>query len=193
MQRNDQPVWVQNGSATVYMLWAASLTGISGTFAAGDGLSFTSGAVGVVVDFYGANALTFYVTSSQQPVAGDTVTSDASPAASATVGSFDTAPDLAGASIDGEEFFVRQGDGAAYIVSSVPTNSSLTLTAPYGGVSSVADEALATLHSTRTVNFGLPNFDRRDRELQVLLSQLALLVDAALQDHEDRIAALETP
>jgi len=188
MQIQEQPVWVENGASTAYFLWVAALTGITGTFVAGETLTFTSGATGVVVEWSSPN-LTFYVDSVQQPVALDDVASSGT--GDGTVSSFGTAPDLAGAGVDGEEFFIRDGDGVAYIVASVPTNSSVALSAEYAGASSTGDEATASVHLTRTPFFGLPSFDRRDRALQVLLSELSLIIDAALQDHETRIAALE--
>ena len=190
MQLRDQPAFLTNGSATVYLLWELSLSSVVGTFAPGDGLAFGNGAAAVVVAV-NANVVTVYVTTVQQPAALDTLVSDASPAASATVGNLDRAPDLAGAGIDGEEWLIRQGDGVAYRIASTPSNSSAQLSAPYAGVSSVADEALVTLHSERTDSFGLPRFDRRDRELQVLLTEMAQIIDAALQDHETRLIALE--
>lgn len=190
MQIQEQPVWVENGSSTAYLLWVAALGSISGSFGAGEALTFGSGATGVVVAWSSPN-LTFYVDSAQQPIAGDSVVSGGSPAATGTVLSFGSAPDLAGAGVDGEEYFIRDGEGVAYIVSSVPTNSSVTLAAAYGGLSSVAAEATCTIHLTRTPFFGLPSFDRRDRALQILLSELSRLVDEALQDHEERLVALE--
>ena len=188
MQIQDQPVFVTNGSSTAYLLWVAALTGITGTFVAGETLTFTSGATGVVVAWSSPN-LTFYVNSAQQPLAQDDVASSGT--GNGTVNTFGTAPDLAGAGVDGEEFFVSDGDGVAYIVSSVPTNSSVTLSASYGGTSSAAAEATCTIHLTRTPFFSLPSFDRKDRALQILLSELSRLVDEALQNHEDRITALE--
>jgi hypothetical protein len=188
MQLQEQPVWVENGESTAYLLWEATLTGITGTFVLGETLAFTSGATGVVVA-WSSPTLTFYVDSVQQPVALDVVASSGT--GDGTVSAFGLAPDLAGAGVDGEEFFVRDGDGVPYIVSSVPTNSSVTLSGAYAGVSSAADEATCTIHLTRTPFFGLPSFDRRDRALQILLSELSRLVDAALQDHEERIVALE--
>lgn len=180
MQVQEAPVWVENGSSTAYLLWAAVLEDIAGTFVAGDLLTFGSGATGVVVE-WASPLLTFYVDSAQQPIALDPVVSDGSPAASGSVLSFDTAPDMAGAGVDGEEFFIRDGDGVAYIVASVPTNSSLSLSASYAGVSSVADEATCTIHLTRTPNRGYPSFDRRDRSPQILLSELVRMLDEDIQ------------
>ncbi len=188
MQVQEAPVWVELDSSTAYLLWASVLEDIVGTFVAGETLTFGSGATGVVVE-WASPLLTFYVDSAQQPVAADTV--ESSGTGEGAILSFDLAPDLAGSGVDGSEFFIRDGDGVAYIVASVPTNSSLSLSASYAGVSSVADEATCTIHLTRTPYFSLPSFDRRDRALQILLSELSRLVDEALQDHETRIAALE--
>jgi hypothetical protein len=184
MQVQEQPAWVENGSSTAYLLWAAQLSGITGTFVAGETLAFTSGATGVVVA-WSSPLLTFYVDSAQQPVALDDVASSGT--GDGTVDAFDTAPDLAGSGVDGLEFFMRDGDGVAYIVASVPTNSSLALSGAYAGVSSVADEATATIHLTRTPNRGYPSFDRGDRNLQVLLNQLVLLLDADIQELFDSV------
>lgn len=184
MQVQEQPVWVENGESTAFLLWVATLSGITGTFVAGETLTFGSGATGVVVA-WSSPALTFYVDSAQQPVALDPVTSSGT--GDADVASFGTAPDLAGAGVDGEEFFIRDGDAVPYLVGSVPTNSSLALTAAYAGVSSVADEATCTIHLTRTPNRGYPSFDRRDRNLQVLLNELVLMLDADIQELFDSI------
>lgn len=184
MQIEAQPVWVENGESTAYLLWVALLSGITGTFVAGETLTFGSGATGVVVKWSSPN-LTFYIDSAQQPVAGDPVASSGT--GDADVLSFGTAPDLAGAGVDGEEFFIRDGDGVAYIVASVPTNSSLALSAAYAGVSSVADEATATVHLTRTPNRGYPSFDRRDMNLQILLNELVLMLDADIQEIFDSL------
>ncbi len=184
MQIQEQPVWVENGESTAYLLWVATLSGITGTFVAGETLTFGSGATGVVVKWSTPN-LTFYVDSAQQPVALDPVTSSGT--GDADVLSFGTAPDLDGAGVDGEEFFIRDGDGVAYQITSVPTNSSVTLSAAYGGVSSVADEATCTIHLTRTPNRGYPSFDRRDSNLQVLLNVLVLQLDEDIQEIFDAI------
>lgn len=184
----EHPVRVVNGSAFAELLYVLGVSGVVGTYTAGHTLSFTGGAAGVLVKVAGA-VLTAAITSVQQPLIGDTVTS--SGGATSTLAAFDTQPDLAGAGIDGDEFFVRDGDGVAYIVSAVPSNSRLQFTAPYGGVSSSTDEALGVIHTTRTPETGLPDFDRRDRNLPVLLKDAMRILDAVLADHEARIAALE--
>lgn len=182
------PVRVVNGSAYAELLYVLSVTGSAGSIVAAQTLSFTGGAAGVLLVVAGS-LLTCAITSAQQPLIGDTVTT--SGGGTATLAAFDTAPDLAGAGIDGEEWFLREGDGVAYRVSAVPSNSRVQLTAPYGGASSSTDEAVGIFHATRTPNFELPSFDRRDRQLQLLLTEAMTLIDAALADHEARIVALE--
>ena len=184
----EHPIRVVNGSANVELLFVLGVTGVSGTYTAGHTLSFTGGAAGVLVKVTGA-LLTAAITSVQQPLLGDTVTS--SGGATGTLDAFDLQPDLAGSGIDGDEFMVRDGDGVAYIVSAVPSNSQVQLAAPYGGVSSSTDEALGVFHTTRTPSIGLPDFDRRDRNLPVLLKDAMRILDTVLADHEARIAALE--
>lgn len=191
----SQPCRVVNGSAYVELLYVVIATGITGTYLAGQTLALTGGASGVLMVVDGAE-LTFACTSVQQPLLGDTLT--ASGGATGTLSSFQTQPDLAGAGVDGEEWFLRDGDGVAYQIASAFSNSRLQLTAPYGGASSIADEAQALVHSTRTPLIGLPNFDRRDRNLPVMLAVLVGMLDAVLganaatlADHEARITVLE--
>lgn len=188
MQLTSLPVRVVNGSAFVELLYVVSLTSITGTYVAGQTVSLTGGAAGLVMKV-ASPQLTLAITSTQQPLLGDVVT--ASGGATGTLAAFDTKPDLAGAGIDGEEWFLREGDGVAYVISAVPSNARLQLSAPYGGASSTSDEALATLHTTRTPLVGLPDFDRRDRNLPVMLRELVRILDAVLSDHEARISALE--
>lgn len=189
------PCRVVNGSAYVELLHVVIVTGVTGTYVAGQTLALTGGAAGVLMVVDGAE-LTFAVTSVQQPLLGDTIT--ASGGATGTLSSFETQPDLSGAGIDGEEWFLRDGDNVSYRIAATPSNCQLQLTAPYGGASSLADEAQAVVHSTRTPLIGLPSFDRRDRNIPVMLAALVLLLDevlgqnaATLADHEARITALE--
>jgi hypothetical protein len=184
----SQPCRVVNGSAYVELLYVVILTGVTGTYIAGQTLALTGGATGVLMVVDGAE-LTFAVTSVQQPLLGDTIT--ASGGATGVLSSFDQQPDLAGAGVDGDEWFLRDGDGVAYQIASAFSNSRFQLVAPYGGASSLADEAQAMVHSTRTPLMGLPSFDRRDRNLPVMLQVLVQQLDTILADYEARLVALE--
>jgi hypothetical protein len=174
-----------NAVEFVYVAQFSSIVG--GPFTVGEPLTFASGAVGVLLAIAGAEH-TFVVTSAQQPPRFDDVTGDTS-SATATISSFDTAPDLEAAGVTEGAIFIRTGDQVGYRVTSLESKSRVLLGATYGGASS--DAAVGVIHSTRTPNFDLPSFDRRDSELRVLLNVLAERVDTVLQDHEDRLAALE--
>lgn len=181
------PVRVVPGSAFVEFLYVVSITGITGTFEEDDELVFGSGAEGVLVAIEGG-LYVIAITTEQQPVALDTVETDD---ADGTVSAFDTAPDLFGAAIESGALFIRDGDQVAYLLSAVPSRSRIQLSTPYGGVASSGTDSDGIIHSTRTPVFGLPSFDRRDRNLTVLLNELVLLLENALVDHENRIEALE--
>jgi hypothetical protein len=179
---------VVNGSAYVEFVVELQLGSVVGTFTVGETCTFASGAEAVLLDDGDAPIYRFAVTSVQQPVALDTLEGDTS-SATAEVNALETAPSLSAAGVDVGSFFIREGDQIGYAIAGVASESRIQLAAPYGGVSSDAADGL--IHSSRTANFALPSFDRRDRQLQVLLNELVSLLDAALQDHEDRIAALE--
>ena len=185
MQFNG-PARVTNGSAYVEFLYQMILSSIVGTISVGDILVFSGGASGEVVHKTGST-YSVAITSTAQPALNDTLYSDGSPAATATVASFDTVPDLTGAGVDAGQFFLRDGEQVAYTVAAKLTTSRLQLTAPYGGPSTSGLDTDGIVHTSRTAFFGLPTFDTRDRGLEAILSEAMRLLDNALQDHETRL------
>lgn len=140
-QYNEGTVTVANGSQDVYGVYEVTVTNASGTFVAGESLSFaTSNATGLVESWDSGDAvLKFTVQSTAQPVTNESLVAAA---ASGTVGVWDNRPSFVG-NISWGDIFVPFGEErASYEVGTVPTRSHFTLTSSFAS-ESIADTAYA--------------------------------------------------
>lgn len=128
-------VQVENGSTTVKHVWTLNLTSVSGSFAAGDAVTWGVDGVGSVTSWIGGgtNRLRLVKTSGSDPAVGDTVEKSGGGPPSGDISSFGQgSPPSFNTLSAGDVFIAQNGVGTRYDVTSPITAGALALTGPYG-------------------------------------------------------------
>ena len=85
---------------------------------------------------------------------------------------------------------VRGGDAVSYTIAAIQSDTTLSLTAPYAGVSATA--APYVIHTDFTANLGLPLFSDNDAETAALLNEGLGDLDNAAGGLDGRVSAIES-
>lgn len=177
MQVRDGTAVVTNGSAIVYGVYRLTLTGVTGTFTAGQTLTFTgSGAVGNTVS-YADGVLSCWITSAAQPAAADVVAQSPT-SAGGTVSGVAFAPAWTTGGIAPGAIFTRQRSGVTYDVDSAQLPGKLTLAAPYAGATELG--ASFSITTSFTPGAGIAYVDDGDVDFAAISRRAALRIDQLL-------------
>ena len=130
-QYNSGSISVEQGSQDVFGVYEIPVTNSSGTFVAGDAVTFpTSMAAGIVTAWdSNTDQLKFEITSTDQPIDEESVVSTA---ATGTIGGFTIRPTFVG-NISPGNLFIATDEPVAYEVASVVTRSHFALNSQYQG------------------------------------------------------------
>jgi len=179
VQVRDGTAVVTNGSAIVYGVYRLTLTGVTGTFTAGETLAFTgSGAAGKTIS-YSAGVLSCWITSTAQPAAADVVAQTPT-SAGGTVSGVAFAPTWTTSGIAAGAIFTKQRSGVTYDVATVDAPGKLTLASSYAG----ATETLIAYSITTsfTPGAGIAYVDDGDVDFAAITRRAALRIDALVTD-----------
>jgi len=157
---SEGTVSVTQGDTTAYGVFQTTVTGVAGTYSASAALTFpNTGATGSVVSYNaGSGELKFTINSTAQPAVGESVRTAT---ATGTLFLFDFEPAFNTNVVQGSVFTADVTAPVSYIISSIPTKSRVTLTAPYGG-STLTDSEYQITNSF-TPNFGIPYAEPGDQ------------------------------
>lgn len=177
-------VVVTNGSAIVRGVYAAQLSGVTGTFLANEDISWSTGlgGLGKVVDHDTiAQQLFFYRTSGDAPAAGATII-NSGPTKFATLASFlpentpDFSTELSGGAAT--KWFTKVTSGLWYQVSSTIGADNFTLTGNYAEATEVGVDYAVVRDAS--ANFGWPLPSTSEPDLGAFLQRLVIFQDSDL-------------
>lgn len=170
-------ITITQGSTDLFGVWRTTVTGVAGTFSTGATLNFDSTqAIGNVISWTpGTGSLKFKITSTDQPRAGEKAFTTA---ATGTVALVDFAPAFNTNVVQGSVFTPNITSPVSYLISSIPTRSKVTLTAPYGG-STLTDNAYQITDSF-TPSFGFPYAEPGDQNPTSIIKSGIIKIDQTL-------------
>jgi len=179
VQVRDGTAVVTNAFAVIYGVYRLTLTGVTGSFVAGETLAFTgSGAAGKTLGYSGG-VLSCWITSTAQPAAADVVAQTPT-SAGGTVSGIAYAPAWSTSGIAPGAIFTKQRSGVTYDVDTVNAPGKLTLAAPYAGATELG--IAYSITTSFTPGAGIAYADDGDIDFAAINKRAALRIDQLVTD-----------